>query len=114
MYIDIQQIPRYEMLEVIICVWQEALDSHVVSNDIGIKESYYKEQDMKYFRLKSVCGRKRWTHTLCQMIYWYQRNLLQTARYEILEVIICVWQEAMDSHAVSNDGPAPPRCHQSH
>ena len=51
MYIDIQQIPRYEMLEVIICVWQEALDSHVVSNDIGIKESYYKQQDMKYLRL---------------------------------------------------------------
>ena len=51
MYIDIQQIPRYEMLEVKICVWQEALDSHVVSNDIGIKESYYKQQDMKYLRL---------------------------------------------------------------
>ena len=87
MYIDIQQIPRYEMLEVIVCVWQEALDSHAVSNDIlvskklitnskiwntwgynlcvagsdgltrcvkryiGTKETYYKQQDMKYVRL---------------------------------------------------------------
>ena len=38
MYIDIQQIPRYEMLEVIICVWQEAMDSHAVSNDILVSK----------------------------------------------------------------------------